>query len=125
MTDFINEGDKVTPKILLSKSNNEFYITGTSRPENPKDFYSHVFNWLNTYFESPNDETVFQVQLDYFNTSTSKVLLDLFELFEEKVEDSINIKVVWQYKTDDEEMMEAGEELLDLVEIPYEIQEVE
>ena len=125
MTDFINEGDKVTPKILLSKSNNEFYIVGTSRPENPKDFYSHVFNWFDSYFENPNDETVFQVQLDYFNTSTSKVLLDLFELFEEKVEDSINIKVVWQYKTDDEEMMEAGEELLDLVEIPYEIQEVE
>lgn len=125
MTDFINEGDKVTPKILLSKSNNEFYFRGTSRPENPKDFYSGVFSWFTNYFDNPNSETVFEVQLDYFNTSTSKVLLDLFEFFEDKVNESINIKVIWQYKTDDEEMMEAGEELLDLVEIPYEIQEVE
>jgi len=124
MKDFINEGDKVTPKILLSKLSNQFYIKGTSRPENPKEFYSGVFSWFSDYFENPNNETVFEVQLDYFNTSTSKVLLDLFEFFEEKVNDSINIKVIWQYKTDDEEMMEAGEELLDLVEIPYEIQEV-
>jgi hypothetical protein len=117
------EGTRMTPEIKLDAVNKVFSIKGNSRPENPKVFYAPVFEWITEYIESSDSKTVFEIQMDYFNTSTSKILLDLFELFE-SLSESHEIHVVWCYKTDDEEMLDAGEELLDLVEISYELKEV-
>ena len=52
-----------------------------------------------------------------------EVLLDLFELFERLAEEK-DIHVIWYHESDDDEMQEAGEELLDLVELSYEIKEM-
>ena len=117
------EATKMTPEINLDAEKKIFSIRGNSRPENPKQFYQTVFDWLTEYFENSNDKTVFEIQMDYFNTSTSKILLDLFELFE-KFAESKDIHVIWYYQKNDEEMEEAGAELLDLVEISYELKEV-
>ena len=117
------EATKMTPEINLDAEKKIFSIRGNSRPENPKQFYQTVFDWLTEYFENSNDKTVFEIQMDYFNTSTSKILLDLFEFFE-KFAESKDIHVIWYYQKNDEEMEEAGAELLDLVEISYELKEV-
>jgi len=117
------EGTKMTPNVILDSDKKVFSLTGNSRPENPLQFYKPIFDWLTTYLETTDEKMVFEVQLDYFNTSTSKVLLDLFELFE-KFADTKNIHVIWLYQSDDEEMQEAGEELLDLVELSHEIKEM-
>lgn len=115
------EGTKMTPSIILDKDAGEFFISGTSRPENPMEFYKPMFEWLEAHFSSNTSKTILKVQLDYFNTSTSKILLDLFELFEAKAEDGQDVHVIWYFEEDDEEMQEAGEELLDLVSISYEV----
>jgi hypothetical protein len=120
MDAFIIEGTKMTPEIKLDGNNNLFSIKGSSRPENPKQFYTPVFDWLTEYFGKENVKIKFEIQMEYFNTSTSKILLDLLELFEQHNENH-EIHVVWYYHEDDEEMKEAGEELLDLVEISHEL----
>lgn len=117
------EGTKMTPNVILDSDKKKYAITGNSRPENPLQFYKPIFDWLTNYLENTDERMVFEVQLDYFNTSTSKVLLDLFELFE-KFADTKDIHVVWFYQSDDEEMQEAGEELLDLVELSHEIKQM-
>jgi hypothetical protein len=117
------EGTKMTPNVILDSDKKVYSITGSSRPENPLQFYKPIFEWLTNYLEKTEEKMVFEVQLDYFNTSTSKVLLDLFELFE-KFAETKDIHVVWYYQSDDEEMQEAGEELLDLVELSHEIKEM-
>lgn len=121
MERFFLEGTKMTPGVVFDKSTGEFFINGTSRPENPIEFYKPLFDWLDGYFASGTDKTIFKIQLDYFNTSTSKILLDLFELLESKVEDGNEVHVIWYYEEDDEEMQEAGEELLDLVSLSHEV----
>jgi len=113
----------MTPQIELDTDKNVFSLPGNSRPENPMQFYKPMFDWLNNHFESATSKTTFEVKMDYFNTSTSKILLDLFELFE-KYAESKDIHVIWYYQSDDEEMQEAGEELLDLVELSHEIKEI-
>jgi len=123
MERYFVEATKMTPEIILDAQNQIFSMTGNSRPENPMQFFKPIFEWLTAYIESSDDKFVFEVKMDYFNTSTSKVLLDLFELFE-KLATSKDIHVIWYYQSDDEEMQEAGEELLDLVELSYEIKEV-
>ncbi len=117
------EATKMTPEIILDAQSQIFSMTGNSRPENPMQFYKPMFDWLNAYIPTASDKLVFEVKMDYFNTSTSKILLDLFELFE-KLATSKDIHVIWYYQSDDEEMQEAGEELLDLVELSYEIKEI-
>jgi hypothetical protein len=123
MERFFLEATKMTPQVELDPVNKVFSMKGNSRPENPMQFYKPIFDWLTEYITNSSDKTVFEIKMDYFNTSTSKVLLDLFELFE-KLATSKDIHVVWCYQSDDEEMQEAGEELLDLVEISYELKEV-
>jgi hypothetical protein len=115
----------MTPDIVLDKSEAIFTIKGSSRPENPHEYYKPVFDWFKDYFTQPNEKTILELQFDYFNTSTSKILLDLFELFENHSTNGIDLHVKWYYENDDEEMMEAGEELLNLVEISYEVIGVE
>jgi hypothetical protein len=123
MERYFVEATKMTPQIELDLDKKVYSLTGNSRPENPMQFYKQMFDWLNSYFESATEKMTFEVKMDYFNTSTSKILLDLFELFE-KYAESKDIHVIWYYQSDDEEMQEAGEELLDLVELSHEIKEI-
>jgi hypothetical protein len=123
MERYFVEATKMTPQIELDPDKKVYSLTGNSRPENPMQFYKPMFEWLNAFFEETSEKMIFEVKMDYFNTSTSKILLDLFELFE-KFAESKDLHVIWYYQSDDEEMQEAGEELLDLVEISHEIKEV-
>jgi hypothetical protein len=123
MERYFVEATKMTPQIELDPDKKVFSLSGNSRPENPMQFYKTMFEWLNAFFEETSEKMTFEVKMDYFNTSTSKILLDLFELFE-KFAESKDIHVIWYYQSDDEEMQEAGEELLDLVELSHEIKEI-
>jgi hypothetical protein len=61
------------------------------------------------------------VQLEYFNTSSSKSLLDLFKRFEKLS----TVEIHWHYDSDDEDMLEAGEDYDHIVEVPFRFIEVE
>ena len=123
MEKYYLEATKMTPEVVLDPQNKVFSISGSSRPENPMQFYKPIFDWITEYIENSNDRFTFEVKMSYFNTSTSKILLDLFELFERLAEEK-DIHVIWYHESDDDEMQEAGEELLDLVELSYEIKEI-
>ena len=123
MEKLVNTRTNMTPDIVLDKAEAIFSFKGSSRPENPNEYYQPIFEWFKAYFSEPNEKTIVELQFDYFNTSTSKILLDLFELFESYSSNGIDIHVKWYYENDDEEMMEAGEELLNLVELSYEVVE--
>jgi hypothetical protein len=124
MDNFQLESTIMTPGVNLNPSESIFKIWGNSRPENPLAFYRPIFDWLTEFFSSSSSEIIFELQLNYFNTSTSKVLLDLFEFFEEANQTEKKVHVVWQYPADDEEMMEAGQELFELVAISCELKAV-
>jgi hypothetical protein len=124
MERYYSEGTKMTPEVILDSEKKVFSISGSSRPENPMHFYKPIFDWITEYIENSNDKFIFQVKMNYFNTSSSKILLDLFELFE-RLAESKDIHVIWYHQSDDQEMQEAGEELLDLVEISHEIKVID
>jgi hypothetical protein len=115
--DTINiNGTEDTPKIILDKSNGTFEISGRSLPEDAADFYNPVLNWLDSYSKDHNSSTNFILKLEYFNTASSKLILDLLS----KVEAIKGAKVMWYHFEDDEDMLEAGQEFAELVEIPFE-----
>lgn len=118
------EPTKMLPKIVLDKEKGIFSFSGTSRPENPTQFFIPVFKWLNEYLKDPNPQTKFDFNIEYFNSSTSKILLDLLEVLSEAASKGNNVQVYWYYKAGDREMQEAGEELLELAEVPYNLVEL-
>ncbi len=114
------QGTEDTPKIILDADNKFMEISGRSLPEDVAAFYEPVLNWLNEYSENPNDKTIFNFKLTYFNTASSKLLLDILMKLEEMHENGNNVLIRWHYPEDDEDMEEAGEEYADIVDVPFE-----
>jgi hypothetical protein len=114
------QGSEDTPKIILDAGNEILEISGRSLPEDVSSFYEPVLNWLNEYAENPNKKTVFNFRLTYFNTASSKLLLDILMKLEEMHEKGQEVLIRWHYPEDDEDMAEAGEEYADIVDVPFE-----
>jgi hypothetical protein len=106
-----------TPGIRFDATNDIFEISGRSLPEDVVKFYKPILDWLDEYAQSPNEKTVFNFKLSYFNTASSKIILDILM----KLEGVKNISIKWHYSSDDEDMMEAGEEYADIVDVPIEL----
>ncbi|SDC47974.1 DUF1987 domain-containing protein [Williamwhitmania taraxaci] len=127
MKPLIIEPTEFTPDVNFNPSKHTLDIAGFSRPENVIGYYKPVVTWIQDYidetftnnkeFDKPVIITNFR--MTYFNSSSAKFLLDiLFEL--RKVHDMGNkIVVNWYYESDDDEIKESGEELSDLVCIPF------
>ncbi len=113
-------GTEDTPKVILDPENNEFEISGRSLPEDVASFYNPVLNWLEEYIENPKDKTEFNFKLVYFNTASSKLLLDILMKLESLHENGNEVLVKWHFPEDDEDMEEAGEEYSDIVDVPFE-----
>lgn len=122
MENLILEGTEDTPSVVLDYSKAEFVFSGRSLPEDVNAFYQPVFEWLDRFEQSPIPSSSFQFKLEYFNTASSKVLLDILSRLESIRNDkSCDLKVHWYYMESDEDMQEAGEEYKELVELPFEL----
>jgi hypothetical protein len=119
---FTAEQSAKTPLINFDPSTGEFDLTGKSIPENSVLFYKPLFDWLDTYVQAPAPKTTLNIQLDYFNTSSSKCIVDLFKRLEliaknNKGEAQIN----WKHDEQDDDMLEAGEDYKSIIKIPFNI----
>lgn len=120
MNAYIVEATRDTPGVILDPANNKFEMNGKSLPEDVSAFYDPILDWVGGYAESPNEKTTFEMKMNYFNTASSKMLLDLLFALEEMAEEGNAVQIHWHYKENDEDMKEAGEEYEDIVEIPFE-----
>ncbi len=110
-----------TPHILLDQAG-YFELKGKSIPENSTEFYKPVFDWLDNYAADPKGSTKILVELEYFNTSSSKCILDIFRKLEaiHKTGKS-TVSIAWLYDEDDEDMKETGEDYQTIVKVPFTI----
>lgn len=114
------KGSDDTPTVILDKDNEIMEISGRSLPEDVAAFYDPILDWLDDYAEEPNSKTIFDFKLVYFNTASSKLLLDILLKLEDMADDGNDVLVRWHYPEDDEDMEEAGEEYADIVDVPFE-----
>ena len=115
------KGAQDTPEVILDKENNVFKMEGKSFPADVGIFYKPIIDWIDDYSESPLDKTTFILKMDYFNTASSKVILDILYKLEDMSLDGKEILVKWYYPDDDEDMMETGEEYDEIVDVPFEL----
>lgn len=116
MEDLIIEATKATPSLRFLGSANRLEIRGESYPENPAKFYEPVFAWLERYLGGLNrGDVTLDLEITYFNSSSSKVLLDMLDLLEAAAARGNSIVLNWHYHEDNDMAMEYGEEFQDEV----------
>ncbi|MBC7389646.1 MAG: DUF1987 domain-containing protein [Opitutaceae bacterium] len=111
-----------TPSVSLNSESGVFEFKGRSTPENSVDYYDPIFKWLDQYVASPLPKTIVKLQFEYFNTSSSKCILDVLKKFVKLHNSGSDVKIQWFYEEEDDDMKEAGEDYSDILEIPFEIQ---
>ena len=119
------EGNPKTPTVNFDPDTGLFELKGRSIPENSIDFYKPLIDWLDRYGRSPKAKTALHVQLEYFNTSSSKCILDLFKKLEGIRATGNEVTVLWHYEADDEDMLEAGEDYAGIINIPFKMIQIE
>ena len=106
----IIERTNSTPEIELK--NNTLSITGVCTPGDPPAFFA-IFKEQVDMILNASERYDLIFHFDYFNTTTSKYLLDLFR----KVKQSPNrdnLVITWIYDGDDDEIFESGKLFSDL-----------
>ena len=113
-----------TPSVSLNSSTGIFEFKGRSTPENSVEYYEPIYKWLDVYIQSPLPKTVVNIQFEYFNTSSSKCILDVLKKFVKLHNAGNEVVINWLYEEEDDDMKEAGEDYSDILSIPFEIQAV-
>ena len=119
------EGTPKTPTIKFNPGEGHLTIQGRSIPENSIEFYKPLVDALEAYGASPKEKTDVNIVLEYFNTSSSKCILDVFKKLEKINADSSGVTINWHYEEDDEDMLEAGEDYQAIINIPFKMIEIE
>jgi len=110
-----------TPIINLNASNGVLLFEGRSTPEDSIGFYEPILNWLDAYSANPQPLTEVNLKFEYFNTSSSKCILDVLKKIVNLHKKGNAVKVKWFSDEEDEDMQEAGEDYSDILELPFEI----
>lgn len=122
------EGSTKTPTVNFDPETGLLELKGRSIPEDSIEFYRPLIEWIDRYGRTPRTKTALHVQLEYFNTSSSKCILDVFKKLEGIRMAGNEVGVLWHYEPDDEDMLEAGEDYAGIINIPFrmvQIQEVD
>jgi hypothetical protein len=107
------------PGINLDPQSNKFLIFGKSFPEEAKNFYDPIILWLEEYAKNPNKETNFEIRLDYYNSATSTILLEIIQLLNRLYNKGHKVKIIWHYLEVDDDMLDAGKEFSEMVAVPF------
>ena len=118
------EGTPKTPTVNFDAGTGLIEIKGRSIPENSIEFYRPLVEWLEEYSKEPQKLTTVNIQLEYFNTSSSKCILDVFKKLETIKKARNEVVINWYYEEDDEDMLEAGEDYETIIRIPFKMIEV-
>lgn len=118
-------GTPKTPTVSFDAGQGKVEIKGRSIPENSIEFYKPLVDWLEEYLSTPAELTEVNIQLEYFNTSSSKCILDVFKKLEAIYKSGNEVVINWYYEEDDEDMLEAGEDYQSIIRIPFKMIETE
>ena len=100
-----------SPRVFFDYSNHELELSGEAYPENNDEFYRPIFESLQTYLSAEDDTILdFKFKLIYFNSSSARMLMKVFELLDEAASKGRPVNIEWYYQEDDDTMQEFGED---------------
>jgi len=108
-----------TPYICFDANNGTFEVAGKCIPEFAIEFFGPIKNWLDRFEqEDVSCPIVVNFKFDYYNTASSKCILDFFTKLK-NVSQKVNVTINWYYKEDDDDMLESGRDWEELFRLPF------
>lgn len=108
---------KTNPYICFDPVNQVYEISGLSFPEDPHGTFDPVFEWMNVNLKKLNHKMQMQLQADYFNSASNRLLLKMFRIMEVQVQAGKEIEIIWKYE--DEEIQNDGIIFSRIVNLPF------
>lgn len=119
------EPTKVTPYIAYNPKENKLHLLGRSSPENPIEFFKPMYEFFNQFENSSKPSLSMDIYLEYFNTSSTKVLFNIFKKMNTIQDKTGKTMIVnWFYDEGDDDMHEIGEEFSDSLKIRFNMNEI-
>ncbi len=112
MENIIREATDRTPAVMFDFGSGVFSFKGESYPEDASAFFGPLHKAMDDFLNSSfKGDIVFNVEFEYFNSSSAKVLMNLFQLLEDAAQTKgKNTMINWYYNEDDDSMQEFGED---------------
>lgn len=113
MEDIYIKGEKNTyfiPTVNFSISTGTCELSGESYLENTFEFYKPLTNWLEEYMSTVRKPLTFNFSLTYFNTASSRSILDILNLLKEYENKGGQVTVNWYQQEWDEDMQQEIED---------------
>jgi hypothetical protein len=110
-----------TPQVDFDPDKGLFEIEGRIITEDAEIFFVKILSWLDEYSSNIQKPVVVRFRLFYYNTSSSKGMIDVMRRFDMLYEKGADIKIVWEYENEDEDAMLDGEDFKRFLKIPFKI----
>lgn len=131
MKDLYIEGTKgvfFTPTVRLDATTGKCEILGESYIEDAPQFYEPILNWIDTYVKEIQGSLIWDFRLVYFNTSSSKTILNLLQTIKNYEKQGGSVEVNWYYPDDNDDLLAEGEDFVEdsglkINLIPYELED--
>ncbi|MBI2967167.1 MAG: DUF1987 domain-containing protein [Bacteroidetes bacterium] len=114
-----------TPMVNFDPDAGIFEIRGRSIPENPEKFYTPLVEWLDRYTVKQDCPVTVKVLLYYYNTASSKRVVELFRKLDEVHKKGTIMKIIWEYERGDDDARWDGETMAKIISVPFEFVEIE
>ena len=105
---------KTTPNVIYNDNTNILSFIGRCYPENSDSVFKKLDDWVTNF---DDDILIFKIQLEYFNTASSKHIYSMIKKFIDK--DIKEFKVQWVYEIDDTDSLETGTFFQDGLDIKF------
>lgn len=99
-----------TPMVNFNATTGMCQIVGESYLEDSFGFYEQLIRWINDYFDEGANSIQIDFKFSYYNTSTSRAILDILRLLKLRQENGKDVLVNWHYPTPDYDELKSEAE---------------
>ena len=121
MTDLNIAGTASTPLVQCTIHPPRVFLKGDSYPENAFELFQPVLQWMETLLAQDGPGLIMDLELVYLNTSSVRVMMDLFDALEEAHKNGRQVSVNWYYDARNERVAELAEEFKEDLTLPFHI----
>ena len=120
-----------TPRVILDHEEHYLEISGESRPNDVREFYGPIIQWMSDFSESLKRSgnlrkpVISHLNFNYFNSASAKCILDICKILARIKSGGTDISVKWYYVMGDDDMKETGREMEMIVNLPFELIEIQ
>lgn len=121
MKNFKIKGTQSIPEIFGDWDKGILSISGDSYPENSFELFEPLLQWVEGFLDQADCELKLKLSLLYLNTSSVKIMMDIFDLLEVAHSQGKLVAVTWSYDEDNERVAELAEDFKEDCSFPFNI----